>query len=147
MTFAETSNPGAETQNPGRRRRKIALAISLGVATFGLYTASAASLGGLTAKNLGADDNVVASCDTDGVTVAYTNAYDATAGLYKTSVVTVSGIAAACNGQTMSITLKDATGVSLGNGTATVAGTTSAVTLSTTANSKLVVGAAIVISG
>ena len=44
---------------------KKALAALGGLAAFGILTASAASLGGLTSSSLGADQTVIASCDTD----------------------------------------------------------------------------------
>ena len=72
------------------------LALPAAVAAMGLATASAASLGGITSSSYGADVGVVSSCDTDGVTVAFTNSYDASLGRYQTTAVTVSGIAAAC---------------------------------------------------
>ncbi len=135
-------------QNPPRqRRRRRGAVVLLGIGAFGLAAASAASLGGLTSSSLGADNGAVSSCDTNGVTVAYgTPAYDATAGLYKISTVTVGGIDAACAGKTVAVTLSDSANASLGSGSAVIAGTTASVTLSTPANAKLVVGAAAVIS-
>jgi len=132
-----------------RRRRRIAAALVAGVAAFGTVGASAASLGGITGTSLGADTAVIGSCDTDGVTLAYTNAYDATSGRYQTTGVTVNGIAAACAGKTMSLTLKDAAGASLGSGTvASISGTSAAVSLAAPgANAATVAGAAVVISG
>lgn len=135
-----------ESPKAPRRRRRGAV-ILLGIGAFGLAAASAASLGGLTTGSLGADNGAVASCDTDGVTIAYgTPTYDAAAGLYKVGSVTVSGIAAACNGKTVYVTLSDSTNASLGGGSAAVAGTSATVTLGTTANAKLVTGAAVAIS-
>ncbi len=96
------------TDNTDRkRRRRIVAAIIAGAATLGVVGASAASLGGITSNSLGADTAVVGSCDTDGVTLAYTNAYDATLGRYQTTSVNVTGINAACAGKTLSLTLKD----------------------------------------
>lgn len=132
-----------------KRRKRIAAAVIAGVAALGVVGASAASLGGITSNSLGADTAVVGSCDTDGVTLAYTNAYDATSGLYRTTSVLVSGIAVPCAGKALSLTLKDSTGVSLGAGTvASISGTTAAVAIGGSgANANLVVGAAAVISG
>ena len=138
------------TDNTDRkRRRRIAAAIIAGAATLGVVGASAASLGGITSNSLGADTAVVGSCDTDGVTLAYTNSYDATLGRYQTTSVNVTGINAACAGKTLSLTLKDAVGASLGGGTvAAIVGTTAAVPLTAPgANANAVVGAAVVISG
>src|SRR5207342_968809 len=84
----------AMTDNTDRkRRRRIAAAIIAGAATLGVVGASAASLGGITSNSLGADTAVVGSCDLDGVTLAYTNSYDATLGRYQTTAVNVTGIA------------------------------------------------------
>jgi hypothetical protein len=140
------STPSPEAEPP-RRRRSVLFALLIGLAAFGLVGAAAASLGGLSGQKLGADDSVVASCDTDGVTLAYTTAYDATSGVYRVTGVTVGGINAACSGESMSVTLKDGTGASLGTGTASVGGTSQAVTIAPTAAAKSVVGAAVVISG
>lgn len=93
------------------RSRRTLLAVLGGIVAFAIVVGAAASLGGLTSTNLGADDNVVASCDTDGITSAYTTLYNtavtpgaAFAG-YKVNDVTIAGVAAACTGQAMSVTL------------------------------------------
>ena len=97
----------------------------------------------------GADVGVVSSCDTDGVTVAFTNGYDATLGRYQTTAVTVSGIAAACASKALALTLKDGSGASLGTGSvASISGTSAVVPIGGVgANANAVVGTAIVISG
>jgi hypothetical protein len=134
------------------RRRKATLAVLLGFATTGVLAASAASLGGLSSKNLGADDTVVAACDANGVTVSYTTAYDALLGGYKVTSAVVAGIAPACNNQAISVTLRDGTGASLGTATGTVVSPgpgdgTFAVNYAATVSAKAVVGASVVISG
>lgn len=90
------------------------LAVFLGVVVSATAFGMAASLGGVTARNLGADDSVVASCDTDGVVVSWTTAYNTTgtAG-YKVATVTVAGINNACDGQNISVTLTGAASASL----------------------------------
>jgi hypothetical protein len=118
-----------------------------GLALFGGVVASAASLGGLTSSNLGANNTVVASCDTDGVTISYANAYDATAGAYKVGSVTVGGIAAGCAGQVLNVTLKGSTGTSLAATSVTVSGTSETMSVSGTVLAESVTGAAVVISG
>jgi hypothetical protein len=127
-------------------RKRVAIAI-VGVSALGLGVASAATLGALSSSSLGATDNIVASCDSDGVAIAYTNAYDATTGKYRTSAATVSGMAAACTGKSLSVTLRDTNNVAIGNGTVTVAGTSQVVTLSASVASEAVTGAAVVITG
>ena len=96
-------------------------AIAGGVTVFSLVVGMAASLGGITSGKLGADDAVVAACDTNGVTTSYTTAYSSTgtAG-YKVGNLTVGGIADACNGERMSVTLTGASNTSLGEQTTTV---------------------------
>jgi hypothetical protein len=144
------STPSPEAE-PRRRRRGILFALLIGLAAFGLVGAAAATLGGLGGQKLGADDTVVASCDTDGVNLAYTNTYDSTSGNYKVTAVTISGINTACNTETMSVTLRDGTGASIGTGSAVVnvsaAPFSQTVAIAPTASAKAVVGAAVVISG
>jgi hypothetical protein len=146
------SSPSPEAEPRRRRRRRgVLFALLIGLAAFGLVGAAAATLGGIGGQKLGADDTVVASCDTDGVTLAYTTTYDSTSGTYKVTAVTVSGINTACNTENMSVTLKDSTGASLGTGTAVVNVSASpfaqSVTIAPTAAAKSVVGASVVISG
>ena len=133
--------------NLARRRRRIAISVTAPAALFGLVAASAASLGGVTGPSLGADVTAVSSCDTDGVTLGYTNTYDATLGRYQTTSVAVSGINAACAGLTVSVTLKDNASASLSSGSATAAGTSATITLAGAgAEAKAVVGAAVLIT-
>lgn len=137
------------TPDAPRPRRRMAIAILAGLATLGITQASAASLGGITSTSYGADVGVVASCDTDGVNIAYTNTYDATLGRYQTTTVTVSGIAAACASKALALTLKDSAGAVLGTGSvASISGTSAAIAIAAPgANANAVTGAAIVISG
>ncbi|HIE21361.1 MAG TPA: hypothetical protein EYP73_02025, partial [Acidimicrobiia bacterium] len=84
-------------------RRKLT-AIVLAVLVFSLIAASAASLGGITTADLGADATVVAACDTDGVDVSYNTRYSPGApGNYEVTSVVVSNIASACNTYTISV--------------------------------------------
>ncbi len=137
----------SEQTNESRRRRRMTAAIITGVAMFGVVGASAASLGGVTSNSLGADVGVVASCDTNGVTLGYTNGYDAASGAYRTTGVSVSAIDAACNGLTINVTLKNTAGASIGTGSATVAAGAATIALSTPAPAAQVTGAAVVIAG
>lgn len=78
----------------------------VGGATFGfaatLPTAS---------SNLGAGGAGIASCDADGVAVTYDVAYTATG--YKVTNINVDGIAAACDGDDLSVTLSNASNTML----------------------------------
>ena len=93
------------------------LAIVSAVAAFAAVSASAASLGGLNGASLGADSTVVASCDTvGGVTVGYTNAYNAATKAYNVTAVNLTLLDVPCNGKTVNVTLADAGGVSIATG-------------------------------
>lgn len=96
------------------KRKRLILAVLVGAAVFTVAFGMAASLGGISASDLGADAAVVASCDTDGVSVSYTTTYSAagTAG-YKVADVTVGGINNACDGQDISVNLTGAGNASL----------------------------------
>ncbi|MGB7859753.1 MAG: hypothetical protein WBM90_04590 [Acidimicrobiia bacterium] len=85
------------------RRKLIALIIA--VVAFSLIAASAASLGGINTADVGADTEVVASCDTDGVDVSYRFRWAQARGEYEIRRVIINGIADACLGQQISMTI------------------------------------------
>jgi hypothetical protein len=121
-----------------------------GLAAFGVLTAAAASLGGVTSSSLGADQTVVASCDPDGMVLSYTNTYSATPGTYTVAAVVATGVNAACSGKTYSLTLSGTGGASLGAypGTVSLVGTTLTInTTSTVVAAASVVSVALVITG
>ena len=130
----------ASKKNRSRKSLAVALAI-VGVA--GLSMASAAQLN-VTSDTVAAGVSVVSACDST-VAVAYGTGYSA--GTYKVTSVTVSGVdATACNGRTLDFTLLDSGNVSLGTGTASiVTGTTSYQVTGLTASAAAVVGIAVVI--
>ncbi len=99
------------------RRKSAAVALAV-VGVAGLTLASAAQLT-VNSASLGAGTRVVASCDTDGIAVAYTNAYATNA--YNTTGVTLNGVAEACDGLAVRVTVADAAGASLGELTGTIA--------------------------
>lgn len=101
------------------KRKRIGMVL-LGLGVAGLAVASAASLGGINSDNLGADVGVVASCNDDGVDVSYTTAFSTTTLEYEVTEVDVTNIDAACDGQTLSLTLSDGTD-DIGSGSTTVA--------------------------
>jgi hypothetical protein len=131
--------------------KRTVLAVLGGILVFALVVAAAASLGGITSATLGADDSVVASCDTNGVTTAYSSVYNTTttAG-FKVNDVTVGGIDDACDGLSMTITLTGAANASLGSATQVVptgVGTTNVVNfVSANVLDESVTGVHIVIS-
>lgn len=96
------------------RARKIVFGVLFGATLFGTAMGSAASLGGVSAQGLGADDAIVGSCDTDGVATGYTTAYNTTGSAgYKVATVTVSALNNACDGKTIEVRLTDAGNASL----------------------------------
>ena len=104
----------------GRKSAAIALAI-VGVA--GLTLASAAQLT-VNSSSLGAGASVVASCDTDGITVGYSTTYNTTNHVYDINGLNLSGVNTACNNLKYSVQLTQ--------GGITVNGVTTPVTTLTT---------------
>ena len=135
------------THKKYRKNRK-AFAILGAFIAFAALTASAATLGGLTSTALGADQTVVASCDTDGIAMAYTNVYDATTNDYQTTAVTLSGVNAACSGKAFQLTLGDGV-AALGESTGTVAlvAGSQTVTLTAPVSARAVTRASLVLTG
>ena len=124
-------------------------ALVAGLSVLGVVGASAAGLGEVAAKTLGADVAVVASCETNGVALKYNNKHNDSLDRYQTTSVVVSGLDSSCFGKRVSVTLSGAGGVSLRSGTVASLVSTS-VTVSLTspgADTSQVVGAAVVITG
>lgn len=120
--------------------RRTLFATLVAVAIFASIYAMASSLGGVTSAKVGADNVAVASCDSDGVASAYTTAWDTTDKRYEVTAVTISGVADACDGQTLSVSLTDSADVQLGTGSTAIptsVATSFAVTLTTPASAKL----------
>lgn len=135
-----------KTKTRSTAKRKM-LAITLGLVVFAMTAASAATLGGINSSDLGAVASVVASCDSDGITVDYTYAFDA--GIYEVDTVELSDIDASCDGQDVELALFDSADADLGGGT-DVADGTGALSIDVSADdvdTEAVEGVAIVISG
>ena len=128
--------------------KRILIAVTVALAVFGGAFAFAASLGGITAAGtVGDSAAVVASCDTDGVTTSFSApAWDGGLKHYGVTDLTVSGINAACNGNSIDVTLTDSGGSSLGEATGTVAGTSATLTFSPAVSSSSVEGIEVVIA-
>lgn len=127
--------------------RKKSIVVLLGITIAGLVGASAASLGGITNDSLGADADVVAACDTDGVVASFVNTYDATLQIYEVTGVTISGVAAGCDGLDYQLTLDDGSPLGV-EATGTVALTLGSFSVTFAgADAELVDNLAIVISG
>lgn len=126
--------------------RKKMTAIVLAVLAFSMIAASAASLGGITTANLGADTAVIAACDTvGGIAADFTVAYNVGTGEYDTATVEISGADAPCEGLDISVTLLDAVGAYLGDDSGTVVGGAFSAAISVPA--EAVEGIAVVIEG
>ena len=133
----------ADRSRRSNRRRMFAM---LAVACSGMASASAASLGGLGGRSLGADRGVVASCDTNGVTlvkgpIVFTPAMNA----FTMSTFSVRTIAAACRGRTLFLTLRDPSNVAIATISAAVGGTRVNLTLGTPVRVSQIAGVAIAI--
>ncbi len=128
-------------------RKATVLASGLGILAFGGVIASAATLGTISDSSLGAGVQVVASCDSDGIGVAYQTTFDATSGKYKVTSVDVSGINAACIGKNLKMTLSNVTFVPQGTvATTAITGTPQNFVVTGNTDAGTVFNAAIVIS-
>ena len=130
-------------------KRRVFIAILAGLLVFAGVFAMAASLGGITSNDVGADNTAVASCDTDGVATSYATGWDATDKRYEITSVTVGGVNDACDGDTLSVSLTDSTGTQIGSGSVTIpasAATSHAVTMSTAPSAQLTTGVHVLIS-
>ena len=130
--------------------RRTVAGIFAGLTVFGGVFAMAASLGGVTSGSVGADDAVVSSCDTDGVTTSYASSWDATDERYEVTSVTVGGISNNCDSRTLSVSLTDSSGAQIGSGNVTVPtnllATDATVNLSPAASAEATVGVHVAIA-
>lgn len=125
--------------------RKASLAVLAGVAITGVVGAAAASLGGVNNETLGAGSDAVESCNTDGVDVAFTTAWDT--GKFVVQDVVVTSIDPECNGNDIEVVLTDGTD-ELGSATGTVAGGAATLDVSgEDVDAEDVEGVGVVISG
>ena len=83
--------------------------LTVATIVFGVAFAAAASLG-VTSDGLSAGQDVVVSCDTNGVATSYTTAYDTGANAYLVTTVTVSGVNNACDGIAYALSLEGPSG-------------------------------------
>ncbi len=101
--------------------KRLLLALLFGSCAYAIAFASAATIGTVTDAGLGAGTTVVAACDTDGVTVAYTTAYTQNVG-YTVTGVNITNIAGACDTKAVKVTLADANGAGNVEGTGSASG-------------------------
>jgi hypothetical protein len=128
----------------GVSMRKRTLAVVLGLLVFSLIAASAATLGGVRSDQLGADVGVVASCDTDGVDVAFTTSY--IGGEYLVTSVELTDVSEDCDGQDVSVQLTS-DGGTLGSGAGVADDSGSLSVTVDPSSAEDVTGLAVVISG
>lgn len=128
-------------------RKRLTAAI-LAVLAFGLVAASAASLGGVTSSaDLGAETQVVAGCDTDGITIDFTTAYNATTAEFDLATVEI-GDLDGCDTQSIQVEVYDSGGSSIGNDSGTVSGNSDATySAGIVVRAEDVEGVAVVVSG
>lgn len=117
-----------------KRRHKIIAAVAAGLlAATGTAWAISATL---TVNSSEAGTNAgISGCDTAWTAVLGTPVYDATLGQYAYTTVAFSGVSNACLGKTIAFTVADDTLAAVSGGTATVAGTTGTVTLTSPVSS------------
>lgn len=110
--------------------------------------AAAAGLGGLSIAGLGADSTPASSCDSDGVALAYSTAYNPSSFGFEVTTVTLSGVDRACAGKTYQLDLRGASGsLSENAGVVSAPGGVQVVTLAPAPAASLVVGASLVFTG
>jgi hypothetical protein len=135
-----------------RNRKRLIIGLIVGVVVFATAFGMAASLGGLTSDSLGADDQTVGTCDSNGVSTSYTTDYRSAAPAgFKVVAVTVAGIADTCDGKTIEVALTGSGGTLIEEQTATVptaAGTSVTLTFSDADSlAEAVTGVHVMISG
>jgi hypothetical protein len=126
--------------------RNKGLAVLAGVGVAGLVGAAAASLD-LTSSSLGADANVVASCDTDGIDVNWGTGFNSLAQRFDLQSVELTGVAAACDGLDLEIVITDAADATIATFSGSATSTTTNALLSSPVDAEAVEGIAVVISG
>jgi hypothetical protein len=128
-------------------KKRTLVAIVLALTIFGAVYGFAATLN-VGANTLSAGNASVASCETSGTpTGTYTIAYDSTLPGYKVATVVVTGIDAACNTKSMSVTLTGASNASLITLPVTISGTSATLTPGSTISAALVTGVSVAING
>ncbi|MDQ4065085.1 MAG: hypothetical protein M3161_03465 [Actinomycetota bacterium] len=126
------------------RNKRLFLGLVIGVAVFAASFGMAASLGGINTNTLGADDAIVAACDTTGgITATYTTIFSSG---YKVDKVTLGSLDAACLNKPFKVTLTGGTAQEV-TGTLPASGTSYDVEFPDTKLAEEVTGIHVVISG
>jgi hypothetical protein len=133
---------------PSIHRALVASAFSVAVAG-GIIAASAATLGGITTTDLGAENIVVAACDPDGIDIAYNHAYSASGQAYRVLSAVISDIHPDCENQALDMELTGAANASVATATQVTVGssTTETVLFAAPPLADAVLGSAVVITG
>ena len=100
--------------------KRFVLSLAAGLVVFGGVYAMASSMGVSSTGQVGAGSSAVSACDGDGVTTSYATGWDTTDDRFEIESVTVAGIADACDGLPIAVTLTDGSDNSLGTGSGTV---------------------------
>jgi len=108
-----------------RKSRKILIVGLVAAGTFGVVSASAATLGSLGSASVGSSNGDVASCTTTGASLAYTTTLNDGTGSFDVTGVSVTGLTSACSGKAITVALKDSSSGSVGT-SATFGGTVTA---------------------
>lgn len=93
--------------------KRLLIALPVGAVLAGATYGAAATLGGITTPDLGADDAAVESCDTTGVSTSYSTALDGSTfpGSIRVDSVTVGDVdTPSCDGQAITVILTHRTG-------------------------------------
>lgn len=136
----------------GLMKRKFLFATLLALTMFGAVYGFAATLS-VSPNALSAGNASLPSCQTGSPTSSYGLTYDSTlgsAGGYKVSSVTVSGLSSACAAKTVSVVLTDSSNAQLATGNATIpagGGSVAISSLTGTADASSVAGVQIAING
>lgn len=144
-------SPGRSAINRASRRvdgMSMRFAVQVVVAcaiTFGVTHAAAANLGGSDVSVLGADGNVVASCDADGVRARFEPGYDPTDARYELLAVRVDDIDLTCLNRPIAVTVQDAHGTPIATGNSVIGASTVLVPLVDPPQVSDAAGAAIVV--
>ena len=145
-TTVDDREQHVSTGRSPRRNRHRFLAL-LAIAFVSTTGASAASLGGVGGRSLGADRGTVASCDANGVTLVNGPVvYSPAVRDFTMSTLSVRRIAAACRGRTLFLTLRDPSNAAIATVSAPVAGARVNLTLAPPVRVSQMAGVAVAIT-
>ena len=117
--------------NPIKRHRKKSVAVAAGLLLMGTGVAVASNIA-VTAGSIGGGQATISSCQTGTLNTTLEDVtYDAAVPGYVADEVWVTNVTdPACVGETLSVTVADASNVALANGSVTITGTPEIVVLS-----------------